>query len=259
MELYREWVPSNLFRTGNVVPVAAFEQILARRDPGYWSVYAINATDAQLIRAAGSSAGLSRFPVWADRVTLDIDNPDDINQCLEKLDQLGLAYEVWDSGRGYHIEIPHDPIYDNRLPYSHKVWVEALGLPVDYSLYQHGRIIRCPGTVNTKTGRRKQFLEKVDGMKAEIELRTPPAFDFKPDGGLKTISTVLNHFQRLAIAEPLPGNRHTQIWSAARSACDAGLSFSATEEILQEVNRSWQSPKEPEEVTRAIQQAYSGK
>jgi hypothetical protein len=185
-----------------------------------------------------------------------VDNPDDITQCLEKLDALGLAYEVWDSGRGFHIEIPHDLIYDARLPYSHKCWVEQLGLPVDYSLYQHGRILRLPGTVNVKTGRRKQFVEKVDGMKAEIELRTPPAFDFKPDGGLKTIATVLNHFQRLALAEPLPGNRHTQLWSAARSSCEAGLSFSATLEILMEVNNSWQNPKEPNEVEKAVTQAY---
>ena len=219
-------------------------------------MYKISALDAQLIRASGSSRGLNALAVAADRVTLDVDNPDDISLFLTKLDSLGLAYDVWDSGRGFHIEIPHDTIYDPRLPYSHKCWVEQLGLPVDYSLYQHARILRLPGTVNAKTGRRKQFVEKVDGMKAEIELRTPPVFDFKPDGGLKTIATVLNHFQRLALAEPLPGNRHTQLWSAARSAADAGLSFSATEEILQEVNKSWSHPKDPEEVTKAVTQAF---
>jgi hypothetical protein len=239
-----------------MVPVSAFEQILKRSDPGYASVYMFGSEDALLVRCNGSSRGLSSLAVAADRVTLDIDNPDDISQVLIRLDQLKVGYEVWDSGRGYHIEIPHDLIYDNRLPYSHKCWVEQLGLPVDYSLYQHGRILRLPGTVNVKTGRRKQFVEKVDGMKAEIELRTPPVFDFKPDGGLKTIATVLNHFQRLALAEPLPGNRHTQLWSAARSACDAGLSFSATEEILQEVNKSWSHPKDPEEVTKAVTQAF---
>lgn len=239
-----------------MVPVSAFEHILKRPDPGYASVYKISAVDAQLIRASGSSRGLGAFAVAADRVTLDIDNPDDINQCLEKLDSLKLGYEVWDSGRGYHIEIPHDPIYDARLPYSHKCWVEQLGLPVDYSLYQHGRILRLPGTVNVKTGRRKQFVEKVDGSMPTIELREPPAFNFKPDGGLKTIATVLNQFQRLALAEPLPGNRHTQLWSAARSACEAGLSFSATLEILQEINNSWEVPKLPDEVETAVTQAY---
>jgi hypothetical protein len=127
---------------------------------------------------------------------------------------------------------------------------------VDYSLYQHGRILRLPGTVNVKTGRRKQFVEKVDGVKAEIELRTPPAFNFKPDGGLKTIATVLNHFQRLALSEPLPGNRHTQLWSAARSACEAGLTYEATLELLQAINSSWGNPKEGDEVEKAIRQAY---
>lgn len=255
-DFFREWVPSNLYRTGNMVPVSAFEQILKRPDPGYASVYMFGAEDARLVRCNGSSRGLSALAVAADRVTLDVDNPDDINLFLTKLDELGLAYEVWDSGRGYHIEIPHDLIYDARLPYSHKCWVEQLGLPVDYSLYQHGRILRLPGTVNVKTGRRKQFVEKVDGMKAEIELRTPPAFNFKPDGGLKTIATVLNQFQRLALSEPLPGNRHTQLWSCARSACEAGLSSGATLEILMEVNSSWQNPKDPNEVEKAVTQAY---
>jgi hypothetical protein len=199
---------------------------------------------------------LGALVVAADRVTLDIDNPDDINTVLEKLDSLKLGYEVWDSGRGYHVVIPHEMISDARLPYSHRCWVEQLGLPVDYSLYQHSRILRLPGAVNAKTGRRKQFVERVDGVKPTIELRSPPVFAFQPDGGLKTIATVLNHFQRLALSEPLPGNRHTQIWSAARSACDAGLSSSATLEILTEVNNSWQHPKELNEVEKAVIQAY---
>jgi len=256
-DLYVEWVPSNLYRTGNLIPLSSLDQVLARPDPGYASVYKFRAEDAKIIRANGSSRGLGKLVVAADAVTLDVDNPDDINQVLEKLDSLKLGYEVWDSGRGFHVVIPHDLIADNRLPYSHKCWVESLGLPVDYSLYQHARILRLPGTVNVKTGRRKQFVERVDGMKPTIELRDPPQFNFKPDTmGLKTIESVLNQFQRLAASEPLPGNRHTRIWSAARSAYEAGLSYSTSLELLQEVNAIWQNPKLPVEVEKAVTQAY---
>lgn len=256
-EWFREWCPSNLYRTGNLVPVEAFEQILRRPDPGFASVYMFKSEDAKQIRANGSSRGLGSLTVAADAVTLDVDNPDDINQVLEKIDSLKLGYEVWDSGRGYHIVIPHDFIEDNRLPYSHRCWVESLGLPVDLTLYQHARVLRLPGTVNVKTGRRKQFVERVDGMKPTIELRDPPTFNLKPETfGLKTIETVLNQFQRLAASEPVPGNRHTRIWSAARSAADAGLSYQTALELLQEINSAWQSPKEPAEVEKAVTQAY---
>lgn len=256
-EWFREWCPSNLYRTGNLVPVEAFEQILRRPDPGFASVYMFKSEDAKQVRANGSSRGLGSLIVAADAVTLDIDNPNDINQVLEKLDSLKLGYEVWDSGRGYHIVIPHDFIEDNRLPYSHRCWVESLGLSVDLTLYQHARVLRLPGTVNVKTGRRKQFVEKVDGMKPVIELRDPPQFNLKPDTfGLKTIESVLNQFQRLASSEPVPGNRHTRIWSAARSAAEAGISYSTALELLQEINNAWQTPKEPSEVEKAVTQAY---
>lgn len=240
------------------MPVEAFDQILKRPDPGYGSVYMFRAEDAKGIRANNSSRGLGALTVAADAVTLDVDNPNDINQVLEKLDSLKLGYEVWDSGRGYHIVIPHDFIEDSRLPYSHRCWVESLGLPVDLTLYQHARVLRLPGTVNVKTGRRKQFVERVDGVKPVIELRNPPTFNLKPESfGLKTIESVLNQFQRLAASEPVPGNRHTRIWSAAKSAAEAGLSFSATEEILQEINKTWNQPKDPDEVTKAIKQAFN--
>ncbi len=215
------------------------------------------AEDAKRIRANGSSRGLGGLVVAADAVTLDVDNPNDINQVLEKLDSLKLGYEVWDSGRGYHVVIPHDLIEDERLPYSHKCWVEGLGVPVDPTLYQHSRILRLPGTVNVKTGRRKQLVERVSGMKPTIEMRTPPVFNIKPETfGMKTIEVVLNQFQRLAASEPVQGNRHTRIWSAAHSAAEAGISYQAALELLTEINHTWKNPKTSEEVETAVLQAY---
>ena len=231
--------------------------MLSKSDPGYASVYMFKAEDAKRIRSNGSSRGLKGLVVAADAVTLDVDNPNDINQVLEKLDSLNLGYEVWDSGRGYHVVIPHDLIEDENLPYSHKCWVDALGLPVDPTLYQHSRILRLPGTINVKTGRRKQLIERVSGMKPTIEIRTPPTFNLKPETfGLKTIEVVLNQFQRLAASEPVQGNRHTRIWSAAHSAAEAGLSYSTALELLTEINLAWKNPKTTSEVEAAVQQAY---
>jgi hypothetical protein len=239
-----------------MVPVSAISQIIERPDPGYASVYRFDASDALKIRLNGSSRGLGSLVVSAEAVTLDIDDPSNIDEVENRLLGLNLGFEVWDSGRGFHVVIPHEYIKDCRLPYSHRRWVESLNLPVDYSLYQHARILRLPNTVNTKTGRRKKLIKKVDGMQPKIELIDPPSFAFKPGGGLKTIASVLNQFQRLAVSEPLPGNRHTQLWSAARAASEAGLSSSATLEVLQEINSSWENPKQAEEVEKAVTQAY---
>jgi len=255
-ELYVEWVPGNLYRTGNMVPVSALSQILARKDPGFATVYKFTYDDAMQIRTNGSIRGFSSSVITASAVTLDIDDPKDIDQVTAKLDSLGLGYSVWDSGRGFHVSIPHEVISDALLPYSHRCWVEQLDLPVDYSLYQHARILRLPGQVNPKTGRPKQLIRVVEGMEPVIKIVEKPVFNFKPNGGLTTLASALNTIQRLAATEPLQGNRHTQLWAASKDACAAGLSFSSTLEILQEVNASWQNPKPAEEVELAVTQAY---
>ena len=239
-----------------MVPVSALSQILARKDPGFATVYKFTYDDAMQIRTNGSIRGFSSSVVTASAVTLDIDDPKDIDQVTTKLDSLGLGYHVWDSGRGFHVSIPHEVISDALLPYSHRCWVEQLDLPVDYSLYQHARILRLPGQVNPKTGRPKQFVRKVAGMGPTIPIIQKPAFNFKPNGGVTSITSVLNQLQRLAACEPLPGNRHTQLWSASRAAADAGLSFTTVLEILQEVGASWRNPKTPEEIELAVTQAY---
>lgn len=250
-------MPANLYRTGNLLPLTVLDQVLTRPNPGYASVYLFKSEDAKRIRATGSSRGLGDLEVAASAVTLDIDNPNDIDAVTSKLDSLGLGYEVWDSGRGFHVVLPHEFISDARLPYSHKCWVEQLSLPADYSLYQHARILRLPNTLNAKTGRRKQLIRSVEGMQPDIKLVERPKFNFQPNGGLTSISSALNQLQRLAISEPLPGNRHTQLWSAARSASQAGLSFSATLEVLNEINKSWKNQKEACEVELAVTQAYA--
>jgi hypothetical protein len=255
-DLFVEWVPSNLYRSGNMVPVSALPQILAYTNPGFATVYKFAYDDAMRIRINGSIRGFSSSVVTASAVTLDIDDPKDINEVTTKLDSLGLGYHVWDSGRGFHVVIPHEVISDALLPYSHRCWVEQLDLPVDYSLYQHARILRLPGQVNPKTGRPKQLVRSVWGMEPVIKIVEKPVFNFKPNGGLTTLASALNRLQRLASTEPLPGNRHTQLWGTAKEAFEANLSYSSTLEILQEVNATWQNPKPAEEVELAVQQAY---
>lgn len=256
-DLYFEWCSASLNRCGNLAPVSKLEVILKRPNPGYGSVYYFNADDAKRIRASGCSRGFSALVVTAFAVTLDIDNPLDIQQVVDRLDGLGLGYQLWFSGRGYHVVIPHERMSDINLPYSHRCWVETLNLPVDYSLYQHSRVLRLPNTLNAKTGLRKQLIKEVEGMQPTIQIKEPPKFQFQPNGGVNTVVAVLNQLQRIVSTEPLPGNRHTQLWSAATAAANANLSYTTTLELLTEVNNSWKNPKSSEEVEKAVTQAYA--
>jgi hypothetical protein len=245
-----------MHRTGNLVSAKAV-QVLAGPAPGYSSVYAFSESDARMIRMQGNSRGFARFSVYGECLILDIDGGDaQMKRVIPKLDALGLGYQVYISGgKGYHIYIPHDPIYSPDLPYSHLRWIEDNGIECDKSLYQHARILSLPGRVHLTTGNRKQFVESKEGVMPVIELHTAPSFNI-PEGDNKDLMFVFRQLSRLIEHEPEQGKRHTRLWSAAANCAAAGLSQTWVEEILQEVNSKWQSPKDPEEVVKAISQAY---
>lgn len=255
-EPWLEYVPPNIHRTGNLVSAKAI-QVLAGPAPGYSSVYAFTESDARMIRMQGNSRGFARFSVYAECLILDIDGGDEqMKRVIPKLDALGLGYQVYVSGgKGYHIYIPHDPIYSPDLPYSHLRWVEDNSIECDKSLYQHGRILSLPGRVHLKTGKRKQFYESKEGVMLSIELHKAPSFNI-PEDDSKDLSFIFRQLTRLIESEPEQGKRHTRLWSAAANCAAAGLSQTWTEEILQEVVSQWQNPKDPEEVVVAISQAY---
>ncbi len=257
-EWWVEWVGPKLNRCGNMIPVSGLSRVLAQHNPGYASVYWFSEADAREIRASGHSRGLSSYAVAADRVWIDIDTGDGgMRKATKILDEHGGGYEVWSSGgKGYHIAIPHELIYDKRLPYSHKVFVESLGIDCDLSLYQHSRVLSLSGRIHPITGKRKQFVERVDGMQPQIKLVDPPKIDIQVDEADITPAFALHQMTKLAEREPTPGNRHTRIWSVAMSCAKAGLSFSATLGMVQEIVSRWLNPKEPEEVERAVAQAY---
>lgn len=257
-DLYIEWVGPSLNRVGNMLPIGALPALIKQHNPGFASVYAFSKDDAMVVRERGHSRGLSGFSVWADRVTIDIDEGDQaLLECQVILTKRGLAYEVWSSGsKGYHVSIPHEPIYSPDLPYSHLSYIQGLGVPHDASLYHHARVLRLPGTIHAKTGKRKTFLYKVDGMQAQIEIKKPPAFNFKPLGGVSPFQDALLNCLNLTTNPPEAGMRHTRLWSAAKSFAESGTPYLTTLGVLLEVNRAWLKPKELNEVELAVQQAY---
>jgi hypothetical protein len=243
-----------------MIPLSKMHFILDLPSPGFASVYAFSEQDALLVRERGHSRGLSEFSVWADRVAIDIDQGDEgLLPVLSILDAKGLGYEVWSSGgKGYHVFIPHEPIYSPHLPYSHLSFLRSIGVSCDETIYQHSRVLRLPGTVHLKTGKRKQFYMRKDGMQPTIPIVERPKFDFKPGLGTKSFQSALMGAMSL-ITNPPPtgqGKRHTLLWGVAKDFAEAGTPYLTALGVLLEVNRSWQKPKPVEKVELAVSQAY---
>lgn len=243
-----------------MISVEALKRICEQYDPGYATVYAFRKEDALKVKESGSSAGLDKFEVFADCLTLDLDSGDEqLADTEAKLQEKGLKYEVWSSGgKGYHVVIPHEPIWSHDLPYSHRQVVRSLGIESDFTLYQHGRLISLPGRVHPKTGRKKALIKVIAGELIDIPIvkRPKPTFNFEPNGGLNYLQSGLTKALDMTLSEPSPGNRHTRLWAASEDLANAGLEFETVLNIMQEVNASWQNSKEREEVELAVSQAF---
>lgn len=261
--LYREWTLKPTQRRGVMLPLHRFDSILRSKDPGYASMYAFSETDAQEIITSQSSAGMGRYSVYADTLTIDLDNGDEQLQLLEPiLEKQGLAYVLWASGgKGYHVVLPHGQMHCSPfLPHSQRVWVEGLGVGADLSLYQHGRILSLPGRIHPKTGKPKALVKYVTGQDLKLKIVEPEIrFDFQSNGGLDDLEAGLMKCLQSLADEPSPGNRHTRLWSTAKHFADFGMSYEFTHELMQKVNEQWHAPKATEEVTTAVNQAFKRK
>ena len=74
-----------------------------------------------------------------------------VKATAQKLDSLGAPYVLYHSGRGYHFEISSAlSIID--LPVAHTMAAQTLVDDADLSIYNVSGTIRCPNTINSKTG-----------------------------------------------------------------------------------------------------------
>jgi hypothetical protein len=225
-------------------------------NPGYASIYQFDEDAALDIKSTGMSRGFDRFDVYAESLTIDIDEGDVGLKAAEgRLSEYG--YEVWSSGgKGYHIVINHEPVFDKRLPYSHKRVVEELGIICDTSLYQPGRILSLPGRVHPKTKKKKEYIRSHEGKLLEFKLEEKPKINFDFDGVDEDASTVFMRLADLTKYSPYKGQRHMTLWTLSRTMSKSGISYEDAIVMLQMINRMWKEPKDPAEVTAACEQGY---
>ncbi len=256
--LFREWCLRPNTRKGTMLPLKVVEKFEQAPDAGYASVYMFDENAAAEIKDARSSAGLARFPVYADNLTLDLDKgAEQLAAVVRKIE--GFSYKVYDSGgKGFHVVIPLDEMVSGtNVPHSQRKWAEWLDVGADLTLYQAGHIISLPGRRHPKTGRRKTLIQQVAGESLSLVLHEPPTRTFAiSDANQSELERGLWRLIGLLTQEPGVGNRHMALWTTAKHFADAGLEYDTVLDLLTETNSTWDDPKTPEELQAAVKQAF---
>lgn len=268
---YHEIALQPFMRSGLMVPRSALPDLFKLEDTGYCSVYAFEESAKWAIKAQGDATGLSRFPVYSDRLWIDIDSADSTPQEVERVKEytreltrqfktLDYSFTVWDSGsKGFHIAIVIEPMFGRDVPWSQLQYIKAAGITCDYSLYQAGRLLSNPGRLHPKTGRKKTkvFEHKGSVILSIPMLKSPDKPDLDSDSLTDSdmARIALNRLSCMIQDAPLPGMRHTTMWSVASQCLEAGLKYDLVFGLLCWVNKMNPSPKDEAEVERAVRQA----
>jgi hypothetical protein len=271
---YHEYALKPELRNGTMVPRSSALDFYNRSDSGYFSVYLFDSAAAFAIRAQGDSKGFARFPVYSDRLWIDVDAADSseaevsrvrnyVRDLTRQFQCQDLNFTVWDSGsKGYHIAIKIEPMFGKDAPWSQMIYVQqSLKVTCDYSLYQHGRLLSNPGRVHPKTGRKKTKVYSHQGttILSIPTVLAPTKIDVDSDSltNADLGRIALNRVSSLLLDAPLPGMRHTTLWSTASQCLEAGLNEDTVCGLLSWVNKMLPSPKTDEEVKRCVTQAIS--
>lgn len=247
-----------------MIPVSKLPEFYKLDDAGYSSYYWFREEDAREIQQQGRSIGLNRFSVYTRYLVLDIDREDDMPAALKDMEQysaelrgMGLKHSVWVSGgKGFHIYIHCEPMEGNDVPHSQYCWVKERGWKVDFSLYQHGRLLSNPGRKSKKTGVRKHKIKDYDGELLHVPRVQPPERSERPpDLGSSDLARIALYRAQKAL-ESEPDSRHTRLWSLAGAFAEAGMPEPLTVELLEWINKFWPQPKDREGLERAVHQAY---
>jgi len=213
--------------------------------------------DAKEIITSKSSKGFSRFEVSSDYLLIDIDEGEEaLEEAEETIQSKGYGYEVWFSGcKGFHLLLSHQMVSSIHLPYSHKVFVESLGINAD-DIYNHSRLVSLPGRVHPKTGLKKKLIKRVKGCKLSLEVIEKPdiKFDFSSVTNTDELASGFNRVSNMIVKPPKIGGRHVAIWGTSKDLYEGGLPYDVIVEIMIKVNDSWKNPKEEEEVLAAVEQ-----
>lgn len=226
---------------------------------GFRSIYGFAKEACDYFRNIGSVRGAKHFSVFGDELFIDIDNNDEeAGRISDVLTEMGLGFSVYNSGgKGYHIVLKHQPIFDRNLPYSQKEWVRKQGFKSDMCLYTQNHLIRLPRTRHAKTGRYKELEHKVEGALIDLQLVQEPAKVYA--NGSSDFEFSLEEFagiiSRIASEPPRPGERNNKMFSLCAGILSCGLKFSTVKDIVENLNSSFPDPLEDSELVTIFESA----
>lgn len=233
--------------------------VTCEQTTGYSSVYWFAMRDAEQIKARGHSRGLGEFSVYSNTLWFDFDGgASELDHAVPAIVGLNAPFRVFFSGKkGFHIAVEIEPMEGPTVPQQQKAFVQTLDFCCDLSLYQHSRILSNCGRVHPETGKPKRLLfEWVLGEPFKVpKLLTLAPSKPKLDETVD-IQRAMFMAWRTTEKHPSPGNRHTTLWSLAKTFCNAELEYSTALDILLKINDKWNQPKLKEEVERACNQAF---
>ena len=251
--MFKEFCADFNRRYGTMVP--ASKEIKT----GYCSLYWFFEEDAKEIAKAGHSRGLGRYKVYSNKLWFDFDEGEQsLENALPKIKSLGAPYAVYDSGgKGYHVSVDIVPMEGYDVPTQQALFVESLGVVCDMSLYRHDRILSNIGRIHPISGKSKVLLYKI--TEGELFNVPKPLVIKKPkQQTAQTVDLQIAMTRALLLLErdPKPGSRHTMLWSCAKDFCESGVAYEVALGLLLKINEQFKKPKEPQDVERAVAQAY---
>jgi hypothetical protein len=255
MTYYYEYCKTKTNRIGRMLTA---EELVGKT--GFSSIYGFDERTSAFFREAGTTRGAKHFLVYADSLFMDFD--DAVAECERVVNCIleeGLKVKVYSSGgRGQHVQVFHQPLFDKRVPYSHRAWVESKGFSVDFCLYSHGHILRLPNTRHEKTGGYKELILDEEGERFELPLIEKPIRCYNQrssgDFDLVDFSSMLNWF---CSNLPANGARNHRLFALAAGLLASGISSTATVELVERINECLPEPLEDEELGLLLESAIS--
>lgn len=286
-------------RDGDFAQSAAEIRAFAKANQGSNVYVAPNPTNST-IGARHTTAEVTHWSFFL----IDMDPVEDLSSPDAALDEALLWLGEWlgsdfkrrrpiiiDSGRGMQAWIRLDdvPLHDFDAPEgavtrsiarrANGYWLKKLderlgvsnGCRIDTSVSDLPRVMRCPGTINMKTGRQARFVEWPDtvfgGLATRLVVGTPKRFlvDPEPPVGIAAglpWQEVFTHLTRtaqmyLSTGQEEPG-RHKVLWHTAKKFQELGVSKDEARRALRWANRlKGKEAKLPlEQVEHALSTAY---
>ena len=255
---YVEWCKTPYSRKGVMIPCEDIPKFIkAKGSSGFRSVFCFHPKDAKKIQDSRCSKGFKEYPVFADRVIIDVDNGEEGRKDVtDKLKKAGLGYSLFASGgKGYHFIIPSNDLYSYFTPYSHMKFVHGLGIEADDSIYLHSSLISLVGRIHQTSKKPKKFLEKIEGERAEVLIVKPPVFVSQIP---EDYNVLADGFERMANLMAFgPGDsRYMSLWMAGKCLSDSGILPEVTEELMHTINDSFKFPHDQSEIDRLIKDLY---